>query len=141
MYNTAASEIGIRHGLQRISNTVVTACSSALVALDLADLYIRSGKADLILVGGVDCPIFHGYYRVWNALRVLSRGFNDEPARASRPFTANRSGMVLSEGCGFVVVEAPATPRNAMQASMRRSFELADKRCVPHCYAVPAEAG
>ena len=115
MYNTAASEIAIRHGLRRISNTVVAACSSALVALDLADLYIRSGKADLMLVGGVDCPIFQGYFRVWDALTALTRDFNDEPARASRPFTRNRSGMVLSEGCGFVVLERAslAEKRNA----------------------------
>jgi len=129
MYNAAASEIGIRHGLQRISNTVVTACSSALVALDLADLYIRSGKAELILVGGVDCPIFHGYYRVWDALRVLARGFNDEPARASRPFTANRSGMVLSEGCGFVVLESAshAEKRNArVYAEVLSSWQTND---------------
>ena len=106
MYNAAVGEIGIRHGLRRISNTVVAACSSALVALDLADLYIRSGKADLILVGGVDCPIFQGYFHVWDALTALTRGFNDEPTRASRPFTRNRSGMVLSEGCGFVVLES-----------------------------------
>ena len=77
MYNAAVCEIGIRHGLRRIGNTVVAACSSALVALDLADLYIRSGKADLILVGGVDCPIFHAYFRVWDALTVLTRDFND----------------------------------------------------------------
>lgn len=105
MYNAAASEIAIRHGLRRLSNTVVAACSSALLALDLADLYIRSGKADIILVGGVDCPIFQGYFRVWDALTALTRDFNEEPARASRPFTRNRSGMVLSEGCGFVVLE------------------------------------
>ena len=106
MYNAAACEIAIRHGLRRISNTITAACSSALVALDLADLYIRSGRADLILVGGVDCPIVHGYFRVWDALTALTRDFNDEPARASRPFTRNRSGMVLSEGCGFVVLES-----------------------------------
>ena len=115
MYNAAVGEIGIRHGLRRISNTVVAACSSALVALDLADLYIRSDKADLILVGGVDCPIFQGYFHVWDALTALTRDFNDEPARASRPFTRNRSGMVLSEGCGFVVLERAslAEKRNA----------------------------
>lgn len=106
MYNAAAGEIGIRHNLRRLSNTVVAACSSALVALELADLYIRSGKADLILVGGVDCPIFPAYFHVWDALTVLTREFNDEPARASRPFTRNRSGMVVSEGCGFVVLES-----------------------------------
>ena len=129
MYNAAVCEIGIRHGLRRISNTVVTACSSALVALDLADLYIRSGKADLILVGGVDCPIFHAYFRVWDALTVLTRDFNDEPARASRPFTRNRSGMVLSEGCGFVVLESAslAEKRNArVYAEVLSSWQTSD---------------
>lgn len=106
MYNAAVCQIGIRHGLQRISNTITAACSSSLVALDLADLYIRSGRADVILVGGVDCPIFQAYFHVWDALTALTRDFNDEPTRASRPFTRNRSGIVLSEGCGFLVLES-----------------------------------
>lgn len=129
MFNAAASEIAIRHGLRRISNTVVTACSSALVALELADLHIRSGQADLMLVGGVDCPIFNGYFRVWDALTVLTRGFNDEPVRAARPFTANRSGMVLSEGCGFVVLESArhAAKRNArVYAEVLASWQTND---------------
>ena len=129
MYNAAACEIGIRHVLRRLSNTVVAACSSALLAVDLADLYIRSGQADLILVGGVDCPIFHGYFRVWDALTVLTRDFNDEPARASRPFARNRSGMVLSEGCGFVVLESAshAEKRNArVYAEVLSSWQTND---------------
>lgn len=115
MYNAPAGEIGIRYGLRRVSNTVTTACSSALVALSLADLYIRSGKADVMLVGGVDSPVLHGYFHIWDALHALTRDFNDEPERASRPFTRNRSGMVLSEGCGFLVLESAthAAKRNA----------------------------
>jgi len=115
MYNAAAGEIGIKYGLRKISNTVTTACSSALVALALADQYIRAGLADIMLVGGVDCPLLQVYYRIWDSLRVMTRDFNDQPERASRPFTVNRSGMVLSEGCAFVALEreSVAAKRNA----------------------------
>ncbi|MFW6256424.1 MAG: beta-ketoacyl-[acyl-carrier-protein] synthase family protein, partial [Candidatus Sumerlaeota bacterium] len=69
----------------------------------------------LLFVGGVDCPVLPEYMRMMDALRFLTRDFNDDPATACRPFDRRRSGMVLAEGCGFLVIERESTAvqRNA----------------------------
>ncbi|MBN1867087.1 beta-ketoacyl-[acyl-carrier-protein] synthase family protein [Candidatus Sumerlaeota bacterium] len=112
LLNMPASEIAMRYGLLKINQTVSTACSSSLLALAMANDYILSGTADIILVGGVDCPLAPGAFRMWDSLRIMTRGFNDRPEEASRPFDAARSGIVLSEGCGFVVLERESTAAN-----------------------------
>jgi 3-oxoacyl-[acyl-carrier-protein] synthase II len=113
--HSAACEVSSRLGLRKITQTVCAGSASSLAALIMARSYILSGAADIVFVGGVDCPLQQHYYRLWDARRVLTRDFNDEPERASRPFADRRSGFVLSEGCGFVVLEreGSALERNA----------------------------
>jgi 3-oxoacyl-(acyl-carrier-protein) synthase len=60
-------------------------------------------------VGGVDSPRAHGMFVAWTNLRVLAR--HDDPERASRPFDRDRSGLVLSEAAGMLVLEAAAHAR------------------------------
>jgi 3-oxoacyl-[acyl-carrier-protein] synthase II len=113
--NSAACEVAARLGLRKIVQTVCAGSASSLAALIMARSYILSGAADIVFVGGVECPLQQHYYRLWDARRVLTRDFNEEPERASRPFAENRSGFVLSEGCGFIVLEreGSAMERNA----------------------------
>jgi 3-oxoacyl-[acyl-carrier-protein] synthase II len=97
--------VAARFGIDGIVQTVSAGCASSLAALTVAHSYIRMGMADILLVGGVDCPLTQHSFRMWDSLRLLTRDFNNAPESASRPFALGRSGMVLSEGCGFVVME------------------------------------
>jgi len=63
------------------------------------------GRQDLMLAGGVDAPIAPGILAGFNLMTVLTTDWNDEPARASRPFSLNRSGIVLGEGAWIYVLE------------------------------------
>ena len=103
MASAPASHVGIRLGAQGIQFTVSTACSSGAIATGLALERIRAGQLDTCVSGGIDAPINASTAGAWCALRVLSRR-ND--ATASRPFSADRDGLVLAEGGAVLVLEA-----------------------------------
>ena len=103
--NAAAELVGRQHALDRTCHTVTAGDASSMVAVAQACHLIETRRAEVVLVGGVDCPLVPEYFRSWDSLRLLTRDYNDDPSSASRPFDARRSGMVLSEGCGFVVLE------------------------------------
>ena len=84
---------------------VATACSSGNQAIGIAKEMIKSGQADLVLAGGVEAPIFPLNLAAFCSLRVLSKR-NDEPSKASRPFDKDRSGFVMGEGAGILVLES-----------------------------------
>jgi len=98
MHNAAAAHLGIEWGLRGPGLTVSTACASSNHAMGLAFQMIRSGAATAMLTGGADAMLCFGGVKAWEALRVMS----DE---ACRPFSANRSGMVMGEGAGILVFE------------------------------------
>lgn len=105
MYSAATSQIGMAFGARGPSFTVSTACSSATHALGEAWRLIRHGAADMALAGGSDAPLTFGVIKAWEAMRVLANGAGD-PARACRPFSLDRNGLVLAEGAGIFVLEA-----------------------------------
>ena len=102
MANSAASHVAIHSRARGLNFTVSTACSSGAIATGLAVEQIRSGALDACITGGVDHMINKSTAGAWNALRVLSR--RNDPT-ASRPFSADRDGLVLAEGCAIVVLE------------------------------------
>lgn len=102
MTNSPASHLAIRFKARGINFTVSTACSSGAIAAGLATEQIRAGTIDACITGGVDHVINKSIAGAWNALRVLSRR-NDETA--SRPFSKDRDGLVLGEGCAILVLE------------------------------------
>jgi beta-ketoacyl-acyl-carrier-protein synthase II len=104
MHNAATSQICMEYGAQGPSMAISTACSSAGHAIGEAFHLIKFGFADLMLAGGSDAPITYGMMRSWESVRVLASG-NEEPARACRPFSADRTGMVIGEGAGVVLLE------------------------------------
>jgi nodulation protein E len=77
---------------------VTSACSSANHAISAAVDQLRLGKADIMLAGGTDTPVVYGILKVWETLRVLAR-------ESCRPFSADRDGLVLSDGAGVAVLE------------------------------------
>ncbi len=104
MYNAAASAISTKYGAKGVAYAVVSACASSAHAIGLAALAIRSGQADAMFAGGADAPLTFGIIRAWESMRVLAA--DDDPARACRPFSADRKGLVLSEGAAVFVLES-----------------------------------
>lgn len=85
--------------------TITTACASGTQAIGAATELIRSGRADRVFTGGVDCLILKEVIAAFDAMTVLSKRYNDAPERASRPFDTDRDGFVMGEGAGILVLE------------------------------------
>jgi 3-oxoacyl-[acyl-carrier-protein] synthase II len=110
-----SSELSMVFGLHGPSHIVSTGCTSSTDAIAYAAQHIALGRADMMLSGGVDAPLARGILEGFNLMTVLARNWNDEPARASRPFDKNREGIVLGEGSWIYVLETleSATERGA----------------------------
>jgi len=104
-HGTLSSELSMAFGLRGLSHVVSTGCTSSTDAISYAAQHVALGRQEMMLAGGVDAPLAPGILAGFNLLTVLTTDWNDEPARASRPFTRNRSGMVLGEGAWMYVLE------------------------------------
>jgi 3-oxoacyl-[acyl-carrier-protein] synthase II len=100
-----SSELSMAFGLRGLSHIVSTGCTSSTDAMAYAAEHIAVGRQDVMLSGGVDAPIAPGILAAFNLMTVLTNEWNDEPHRASRPFSKNRSGIVLGEGAWIYVLE------------------------------------
>ena len=116
-----SSELSMVFGLHGLSHIVSTGCTSSTDAIAYAAQHIALGKQDIMLTGGVDAPLARGILEGFNVMTVLTRDWNDEPERASRPFDKNRSGIVLGEGAWIFVLE---TLENALQRGARIYAEI-----------------
>ena len=100
----ASGHISIMYGFHGPNFTTVSACASSSNAIADAFNYIRLGKANVIVTAGAEaaiCPVGVGGF---NAMHALSTR-NDDPTRASRPFSASRDGFVMAEGAGCLILE------------------------------------
>ena len=102
---TMASEVSMKFGFRGFSHVVSTGCTSSTDAIGYAARQIQAGVVDTVVAGGSDAPIAPLIMRGFIAMRILSSNWNDEPARASRPFSRDRDGFVLGEGAWFFVLE------------------------------------
>ncbi len=100
----ASGHISIHFGLHGPNYTTSSACASSSNALADAFNQIRLGKANAILAGGSEAAISACGVGGFNAMHALSTR-NDEPERASRPFSKSRDGFVIAEGAGCLVLE------------------------------------
>lgn len=100
----ASGHISIRFGFHGPNFTTTSACASSTNALGTAFNLIRLGKADMIVSGGAEAAITPGGVGGFNAMHALSTR-NDDPTRASRPFSASRNGFVMGEGAGCLILE------------------------------------
>ncbi|BEV36768.1 beta-ketoacyl-[acyl-carrier-protein] synthase family protein [Synechococcus sp. M16CYN] len=92
-------------------HTPVSACASGAEAMMLAQMLLNDDRADLVLAGGAEAPINRLGLVGFSAMRALSSR-NNAPEQASRPYSSNRDGFVLSEGAGILALtrdsDAPA---------------------------------
>lgn len=93
-----------RYGMHLAPSIHVSACAAGTDALGFAMQAIRDGRADWCLAGGTDSMINPLGFAGFCTLDAMSRR-NDDPARASRPFSRTRDGFVMGEGAGIVVLE------------------------------------
>ncbi len=105
MNNAAGSQVALEFGLTGPDLTFCTACSSSAVAIGEAARQIRHGYADVMLAGGSEALLTYGTIKAWEALRTLANEDADNPSASCKPFSADRSGLVLGEGAAMVVLE------------------------------------
>lgn len=123
--NMATGQISITFGLKGPSSCVVTACATGTNSIGDAYRVIQRGDADVMVAGGTEASISPAAVAGFCSMKALCTSANDEPQRASRPFDKNRSGFVMAEGSGVVILE---------------SLEHAEKRGA-HIYAEVAGYG
>jgi len=115
MSNAAASHISMEFGLTGPTFTISTACSSANHAIGQAFWLIRQGTIDMAVAGGSEAPICYGNLKAWESMRVVSQD-------TCRPFSRDRSGMILGEGAAMFVME---TLESAQKRGARIYAEIA----------------
>ena len=102
--NMPAHHVSLMAGTKGLINTVIAACASGAQAIGEAVDYVRHGRADVVIAGGVEGLIHEAPFVGFSRMQALSTR-NDEPDRASRPFDKDRDGFVMSEGAGIVILE------------------------------------
>ncbi len=102
----SAGRVARQLGLRGPNSSVNSACASATDALGHAFNMIRTSSADILLAGGTEAIITPVAVATMALMGALSKGYNDTPEKASRPFDAMRDGFVLGEGAGVLVLES-----------------------------------
>ena len=100
----AAGHISIHYGFHGPNYATTSACASSTNAIADAFNLIRLGKANAIVSGGAEAAICACGVGGFNAMHALSTR-NDEPEKASRPFSASRDGFIMAEGAGCLILE------------------------------------
>jgi 3-oxoacyl-[acyl-carrier-protein] synthase II len=102
---TIPSEVSMRFGFRGYSHVVTAGCTSSTDAIGYAYQHIQAGVLPMFLVGGVDSDITPGIIKGYTLLRALTQSWNNDPERASRPFSADRDGFVIAEGSWMFILE------------------------------------
>jgi 3-oxoacyl-[acyl-carrier-protein] synthase II len=139
MPNATAAVIAMQYGFTGVNECVVTACAAGSHALGEGARLIRDGSADVVVAGGSEASITPVGLAAFHRMGALS-GRSDDPARASRPFDAERDGFVMGEGAGFVVLEAynRAVARGATILGELGGY---GRTCDAHHITAPAPGG
>lgn len=105
MNNAAASQISMEYGLKGPNITYSTACSSSSIAVGEAYRLIRNGYADVMLAGGSEALLTYGTINAWVSLRTLALPDEKDASASCKPFSKDRTGLVLGEGAAVLVLE------------------------------------
>ena len=105
LVNMSCHQVSLMAGSLGPISTVVAACATGTQSIGEAAEFIRSGRTDIMIAGGTEGLIHEAAIAGFGRMGGLATSFNDDPTRASRPFTKDREGFVLSEGSGVVILE------------------------------------
>lgn len=106
--NMVGGKIAIEHKARGPIFSPITACATGLTSIIMGAMFLEQGRADVAICGAVDFalvePIVAGFYTM-NGVYIPQKGHeSDPPERASRPFSVDRRGFVISEGAGAVIL-------------------------------------
>jgi len=104
MPNSVANHVAIAFGLGGPNSTISNACVSSAEAIGNAYQQISNGRLAVALCGGTESLVWETIMAAWCKLRVMSTQ-NEIPHEASRPFDAHRTGMVMADGAGILILE------------------------------------
>lgn len=104
--NEAAANVAMYFNINGPAYTISTACASGSDSLGLAFDMVRSGRMDICIAGGTDANITGFNIGCYQALSALTTKYNDNPSIACRPFDRDRSGFVMGEGAGVLILES-----------------------------------
>jgi 3-oxoacyl-[acyl-carrier-protein] synthase-1 len=105
MSSTASANVAQLFGLEGMSYSPSSACTTSALAIGQAMQLIQTGRQQIVLAGGSDA-LHDNTTLLFDAMGALSRRFNDEPQHASRPYDMQRDGFVIASGGGVLVLEA-----------------------------------
>ena len=106
MPNGAAALISMRYGLMGPSFNIASACTTGTHSIATSALMIESGEADVMVAGGAEAATRLNTVAGFGNARALAKSVDGDPTKASRPFDRKRSGFVMGEGAGALVLEA-----------------------------------
>lgn len=138
--NMAPGQVAIFTGAKGINVVMTSACASSLHAIGGAYSEILLGRADAIITGGMESTITPMGISGFTSMKALCTRFADEPERASRPFDLDRSGFVMGEGVGMLLLESldSARARGAKIYAELIGFGASDDS---HHIVAPLETG
>ena len=105
MANAAAAHISIKFGIRGPVVNYSVACASSAIAIGEAFRSVRDGYLDIAIAGGSESLLNPGSIAAWSAMKVLARLDPVHPEASCRPFSRDRTGLVLGEGAGVIVIE------------------------------------
>ena len=105
LINLLSGHISIKYNLKGPNSSPVTACATGTHAIGDSFTLIKNGKADLMVCGGAEAAICPLGIAGFSAARALCDTFNKDPEKGSRPWDKDRSGFVMGEGAGVLVLE------------------------------------
>lgn len=103
--NMSSGNIGIYFGAKGPNKTIVTACASGTHSVGEGLELIRHNRAKIMIVGGTEACVTAFGMNAFANMKALSTARNEEPKKASRPFSADRDGFVMGEGAGVLILE------------------------------------
>lgn len=135
--NMAAGQVAIDFKIHGPSSCIVTACASGTDCIGDALRVVQRGDADIMIAGGAEAAISPAGVAGFATMKALCFDHNDDPEHASRPFDKNRSGFVMGEGAGLVILE---NLEHAQQRGAHIYAELSGYARVADAYHITSPA-